>query len=274
MMRVGIIGAGMVGGAIEHCFAGAHELFVHDPARGTELSNITDNCDMAYIAVPTPANDDGSCDTSIVEEILDALPDGFIAVIKSTVIPGTTEKLQDVYPSLKLAYSPEFLVERQRLEDFANQKILVVGTIHEEVANLVFEQHKLAGVLVGEQTFHVGSTEAEMVKYTKNNFYAMKVIFANQMHDICQKLGIEWNTISEIITTPQDQPIGDSHLEPIMGLMRGFGGKCLPKDTLALKELAQSLDVKYSLLDAIQSDNQRLRNIATGKPSDVVTEDD
>ena len=102
----------------------------------------------------------------------------------------------------------------------------------------------------------------------------MKVIFANQMHDICQKLGIEWNTISEIITTPQDQPIGDSHLEPIMGLMRGFGGKCLPKDTLALKELAQSLDVKYSLLEAIQIDNQRLRNIATGKPSDVVTEDD
>jgi len=113
-----------------------------------------------------------------------------------------------------------------------------------------------------------------MVKYTKNNFYAMKVIFANQMHDICQKLGIEWSTISEIITTPQDQPIGDSHLEPIMGLMRGFGGKCLPKDTLALKELARSLDVKYSLLDAIQGDNQRLRDIATGKPSDVVTEDD
>ncbi|MAH90728.1 MAG: hypothetical protein CMA11_03065 [Euryarchaeota archaeon] len=274
MMRVGIIGAGMVGGAIEHCFADAHELFVHDPARGTELSNITDNCDMAYIAVPTPANDDGSCDTSIVEEILDALPDGFIAVIKSTVIPGTTEKLQAVYPSLKLAYSPEFLVERQRLEDFANQKILVVGTIHEEVANLVFEQHKLAGVLVGEQTFHVGSTEAEMVKYTKNNFYALKVVFANQMHDICKAMGIEWSVISNIITTPQDQPIGDSHLNPIMGLNRGFGGKCLPKDTLALRELARNLGVDYDLLDAIQNDNAALRNIATGKPSDVVTEDD
>jgi len=274
MMRVGIIGAGMVGGAIEHCFADAHELFVHDPARGTELSNITDNCDMAYIAVPTPANDDGSCDTSIVEEILDALPDGFIAVIKSTVIPGTTEKLQAVYPSLKLAYSPEFLVERQRLEDFANQKILVVGTIHEEVANLVFEQHKLAGVLVGEQTFHVGSTEAEMVKYTKNNFYALKVVFANQMHDICKAMGIEWSVISNIITTPQDQPIGDSHLNPIMGLNRGFGGKCLPKDTLALRELARNLGVDYDLLNAIQNDNAALRNIATGKPSDVVTEDD
>ena len=274
MMRVGIIGAGMVGGAIEHCFADAHELFVHDPARGTELSSITDNCDMAYIAVPTPANDDGSCDTSVVEEILSALPDGFIAVIKSTVIPGTTEKLQAVYPSLKLAYSPEFLVERRRLEDFANQKILVVGTNHEEVANLVFEQHKLAGVLVGEQTFHVSSTEAEMVKYTKNNFYALKVIFANQMHDICKAMGIEWSVISNIITTPQDQPIGDSHLNPIMGLNRGFGGKCLPKDTLALRELARNLGVDYDLLDAIQNDNAALRNIATGKSSDVVTEDD
>ena len=273
-MKVGIIGAGIVGGAIEHCFSQHHELFVHDPLRGTTLEHVTSNCDMAYIAVPTPSNKDGSCDTSIVEEILSELPENFIAVIKSTVTPGTTEKLQQKYPGLKLAYSPEFLVERTRLHDFANQRILVVGTEHEEIAELVFQQHKQAGVLVDEKVFNIGSTEAEMVKYTKNNFYAMKVIFANQMHDICQRLGIEWNTISEIITAPQDQPIGDSHLEPIMGLMRGFGGKCLPKDTLALKELARSLDVKYSLLDAIQSDNERLREIATGKPSDVVTEDD
>ena len=273
-MKIGIIGAGMVGGTIEHCFRDHHELYIHDPSRNTDLDDLISNCDMAYIAVPTPAKDDGSCDTSIVEDVLEELPDGFIAVIKSTVIPGTTQLLQERFSKLKLAYSPEFLVERQRFEDFSNQKILVVGTAFTDVAELVFEQHRVAGIDVGENKFHTTSTEAEMVKYTKNNFYAMKVIFANQMHDICQNLGIEWNAISEIITTPQDQPIGDSHLEPIMGLMRGFGGKCLPKDTLALKELAQSLDVKYSLLDAIQSDNQRLRNIATGKPSDVVTEDD
>ena len=229
---------------------------------------------MAYIAVPTPANEDGSCDTSIVEGILDELPDGFIAVIKSTVIPGTTARLQSEYPNLKLAYSPEFLVERQRLDDFANQRILVVGSEHQDVANLIFEQHKMAGVLVGENTFHVSSTEAEMVKYTKNNFYALKVIFANQMHDICNAIDIDWSIIRNIITTPQDQPIGDSHLEPMMGLNRGFGGKCLPKDTLALRELARSLGVDYDILDAIQSDNAALRNITTGKSSDVATEDD
>ena len=111
-------------------------------------------------------------------------------------------------------------------------------------------------------------------KYSKNTFYAVKVIFANQMYDICQAMGEDWAAIREIITAEQAQPIGPSHMDPIFGLNRGFGGKCLPKDSNALRVLAEELGVKYEWMDALQNDNDNLRNILTGKPSDVETQDD
>ena len=266
-MDVGIIGVGVVGGAIEHWFGPHHSLFVHEPTRGTSLKDVTKNTNMAYIAVPTPSEKStGACDTSIVEEVLSQLPDGFNAVIKSTVPPGTTRDFQLKFPSLNIAYCPEFLVERRSLEDFGRQDILIVGSDHEELAELVYQQHLEAGVIESGAFLFTTAAQAELVKYSKNMFYAMKVIFANQMFDICEKMGEDWSVVSEIITRPQRQPIGDSHLNPIFGEKRGFGGKCLPKDTSALRELADSLGVKYNFLDAIQIDNSRLRDESVNTP--------
>ncbi len=259
-MKIGIIGVGVVGKAIKNGFENTHEIFLHDPKLGTELRNVTDNTDFSYIAVPTPSNPDtGECDISIIESILDQIPDGQRIIIKSTVIPGTTKYLQKKYPRLIIGCSPEFLRSATSENDFKNQDLIVVGTDDEELAKEVFNQHLEAGVMRKKQFFHVTPTQAELVKYAKNSFYAMKVIFANQFHDLAKNLGEEWGDVKEIITTDQEQMIGPSHLNSPKEGNRGFGGECLPKDALALKFQLEKMGIKYNLIQAIMDDNKALR---------------
>jgi len=259
-MRIGIIGLGTVGLAIRECFEAVHEIFVHDNKLGTDISDVTDNADLAYIAVPTPSMEDsGKCDTSIVEEVLGQLPEGFKVVIKSTVIPGTTRKLQGLFPDLKIACSPEFLRSASSIEDFQNQDILIVGTQHTELAELIFEHHIEAGAIERGSCMLVSPTQAELAKYAKNSFYSMKVIFANQFYDYCENLDENWSVVKGLITVPQMQPIGDSHLDAISGMKRGFGGDCLPKDFLALYAELKSRGLEYNFLGALLEDNRRLR---------------
>jgi UDPglucose 6-dehydrogenase len=259
-LRIGIIGFGTVGKAIHSGFDGSHEVFVHDPKLGTDISEVTGASEVAYIAVPTPTIEpSATCDTGIIEGVLEQLPNGFRVIIKSTVIPGTTQRLHDSFPKLRIACSPEFLRSKSSMEDFRNQSILVVGTHHEELAKEVFEHHREAGVIGGGRCFHVTPTQAELVKYAKNAFYAMKVIFGNQFQDYAKNHGEDWSVIKEIMTASQEQPIGPSHLDYLADGQKGFGGDCLPKDTLALVTELERLGLDYELLRAVLNDNSRIR---------------
>jgi len=120
-MNVGIIGIGVVGGAIRHGFEKlGHNVVVHDVKHKTKIEDVIDT-DIVFVCVPTPSAPNGDCDTSIVESVVRELADlkyDGIVCIKSTVKPGTTEKLSKYYPSLNLSFVPEFLIERCSISDF------------------------------------------------------------------------------------------------------------------------------------------------------------
>ena len=132
-MNVGIIGIGVVGGAIRHGFEKlGHNVVVHDVKHKTKIEDVIDT-DIVFVCVPTPSAPNGDCDTSIVEsvvrELVDLKYDGIVC-IKSTVKPGTTEKLSKYYPSLNLSFVPEFLRERCSISDFIdNHDLCDIGDI-------------------------------------------------------------------------------------------------------------------------------------------------
>ncbi len=264
MATIGIIGYGYVGKAVEYGFKTKNKIVIHDKyLSSSPLKEVVKNSDIIFIAVPTPMTEKyEKIDLSIVDEVIKNtvslarhLRREPTIVIKSTVIPGTTRKLGKKYHWTKILFNPEFLTEANYLEDFVNADRIVIGGDNDKVRQELVDLYRAS--FPSTVMFETDPVSAEMVKYMANTFLATKVIFANEMYDLCQKLGIKYEEVKKM--TVADRRIFDSHLD--ITTYRGFGGKCFPKDTVALLGLAQDLGVDLSVLKAAWKKNLKTRKV-------------
>jgi UDP-N-acetyl-D-mannosaminuronate dehydrogenase len=260
-INIGIIGYGMVGQAVAYGFSNAN-VHIYDKYKKSEsLKSVVEKSDYIFICLPTPIKDDESgIDLSIIDDNLKKITKytngtDKIVVIKSTVVPGTTEGYIKKYPKTLFCFNPEFLTEKAFLQDFINSDRIVIGTNNALVFRRVSSTYQ--SVMTNTPIHQTDPTSAEMVKYMANCLLATKVIFANEMYDICEALGIKYEEVKDMVIA--DKRIEDTHLE--ITSYRGFGGKCFPKDLLALKGLAEKLKVDTKILDAVWKKNIQIRKV-------------
>jgi UDPglucose 6-dehydrogenase len=253
-MKIGVIGRGFVGGAITNGFENqGHEVLVHDTKLNTKIENVLESR-LLYICVPTPSSEDGSCNTDIVESVLVELSevnyDGSVC-IKSTIVPGTTQKFRQQFNNLNISFVPEFLREKTAVEDFLyNNNVLVIGSDDDETISLVKESH---GVLP-THTVTMTPTEAELTKYFSNTYKAMRVTFANAFYNLCQTMGSDYDKVRDAFLF---HGVGDGHYLKVNKQYGGFGGTCLPKDSKALAKLVDDLGLPMDIFKVIVSDNDK-----------------
>ena len=252
--KPGIIGVGMVGGALNRYFEKlGQKPFLYD--NGKNLLSLEDlnKAEIIFVCVPTPFDRGKGFDLSFIEDAVSKIQGEKIVVIKSTVLPGTTEKLQVKYPQHKFLINPEFLTELTADQDMSYPDRQLVGYTKRSY-HLAGEVMQILPLAPFERI--LPATEAEMAKYFGNTWFSAKVIFANQMYDLCQKLGIDYERVAEAAAA--DKRIGRSHLEVLHKGYRGYGGKCLPKDIKALIHFADAQGVDLKLHKVVEEINNQL----------------
>lgn len=266
MTNIGVIGWGVVGKATGEAFGKnpSNKIFWFDKnIKGQHtLKDVAQNSDFIFVCVPTPMYSDRSgIDLSIIKKVVSQIAPIIkntkkVLIIKSSVVPGTTRSLAKKYPRVKFAMNPEFLTEINAPWDFMHPDRVVVGAFDEGVAIEIAKLHrKILGYEV--KIFLTDPTTAEMVKYVSNTFMATKIIFANEMKELSGKLEINWDDVKKMVGV--DPRIGESFLG--VTPFKGFGGKCFPKDTVALLGLARKLRVSLTLLEAAWEKNLKIRKI-------------
>ena len=278
--RIGIIGQGFVGSAITRGMEHVFEVLAYDkkdyevvmrytkdgPGCSTHddpvkyLINEVDG--PVFLCLPTPMNPNGSCNTDIVESVVDRVNiiakelDKFpILIIKSTVPPGTTDRLNAKYTHVEVCFNPEFLTERTAVDDFKNQEFIIVGGCSDPVSVV---KHMYQRAYPNVPCYKTEARVAEMVKYTINAYLAIRVSYANEIKLLCDRSGIDYDKVVEYAT--KDKRIGHTHWAvPGPDGRCGFGGSCFPKDINALLTMAMEKFVFMHTLEGAWETNLTAR---------------
>lgn len=303
MSSIAVIGQGFVGGSLTTVFSERGEtVYVYDKAgkvapggirefyrnemyyvSPTTLTNFVEECEKTpgfsgvyFVCVPTPMYEDGTPDTTIVEDVLEMIAHApynadspeRIAVVKSTVPPGSSDKWNKLFNDrgLHIIFSPEFLTEANAVNDMREQNRIVLGGPRPYI-NTVRNIFQRAFPKV--PIIKTGSTTAEMVKYVTNCFLAVKVSFANEIAQVCEALdreglNIDYDKVVEYAKF--DKRLGESHWSvpgPVPThdgrYVRGFGGHCFPKDINALISVAQNQGIDPVVMKAAWNKNLEIR---------------
>lgn len=261
-MNIGVIGLGYVGSAIvggmeNHCKVLSYDKYKQ--STNSSVSNLIENVEIVFVCVPTPMKKDGSCDTSIVESVLQEInickKENLITVLKSTLKVGSTENFEKKYTNLNLVFNPEFLTEANFLEDFKNQKFIIIGSKNRANAEKVKDLYSIS--FPNAQIMISNHKESELSKYFINCFLAVKVSFANEIYSLCQELNIDYDEVIRLVSL--ENRLGNSHLSvPGPDGKKGFGGSCFPKDINSLINLFEKSKVESHVLSAAWKRNSTI----------------
>lgn len=255
--KIGVAGVGMVGIQVKRWFESKNfEVFAYDKFKNIGKEEDLQKADVVFLCLPTPHNEkvNTGVDISIFFDFLKQFKEPKIFVIKSTVPPGSTELIQKKFPGHKFLHSPEFLTEATAWEDFSRPVFQLLGYT-EKSKNVA---QKILDILPRSKKSNLTmkSSETEIFKFARNAFFAVKVTFANQIYDLSQAFGADYDDIKKLML--EDPWIGGHHLEVIHKGYRGFGGKCLPKDLKTLIKVFKTKKLKPELFEAADRINDGL----------------
>ena len=266
-VTIGVIGNGFVGSAVRFGFSpgtgcdATVRIYDKDSSKSVDtIEDTVNKSEFIFLSVPTPSNKDGSMNLDIVKRALQDISDinerdDNIVLLRSTVTPGTTRKLQEQFDNLRIVFNPEFLTERSAKYDFINQsRVILGGTEGVDKTAELFRWRFGESIPIIETTWET----AELIKYMCNCFFATKVSFMNEMYLIANEVNADWGKAIEGFTL--DNRVGSSHVNvPGHDGQFGFGGSCFPKDIQALIKFSKDLNIDAKVIQATWETNLKVR---------------